>query len=397
MRLEIDLLNRLRAIPMILERVSQSIGMESVILASLADARWQAMVAHNSVVLGIAVGDTLELHQTVCFAAQSIGDVVAHADMADESNAACQFLTSEYGLRSGISVPIYRPDGSYFGNLCALDRKPRVGDLKQEIAMLQLAADLIVVQLDNNQQQGADEQRALTLADDAVLREQFLGVLAHDLRNPLAAIGALAEVLTANAVPVTRVPEIGKRMTASVARMSYMIDDVIDFTRARLGGGIALEIKPCADLGRLLELTVDEITAAHPDRLVDIRIAINETVVCDAARLQQLLSNLVSNAFRHGAADVPVKVRCEVEEGALHIAVTNGGPLIDESALVRMFEPFWQAEAGGRREGLGLGLFICRHIVEAHGGDLKVLSSVRDGVMFEAVFPPSNAVDDPSQ
>lgn len=219
------------------------------------------------------------------------------------------------------------------------------------------------------------------------LMERFVGVLAHDLRNPLAAIQTAAELLLLS----DGGSRLGTRIKASSQRMAALIADVLDVTRGRLGSGIGARMEVCNELAASLRDVVDEARHATPGREVLETIAIERPIVCDRRRLQQLVSNLLGNALTHGVPDRPVVVTAGVDDAALTIAVTNQGTPIAPTDMERIFEPFWQAVPQRQREGLGLGLHICAQIVEAHGGKLEVASSAADGTCFTAVIPLDRA------
>lgn len=222
----------------------------------------------------------------------------------------------------------------------------------------------------------ADKERARMLQsveDAALLREQFLAILGHDLRTPLAAI-AYAVHIAGRQPHTEKTAKMLATIEASAERMGKLIDVTTDFTCARLGEGLPVTLSPHDDLKEEFEQIVDEIRLAHPDR--DIRLAydFHGLVNADPARLGQLLSNLVANAILHGAEARPVDVRIGEADGKFAMSVTNTGDPIPETALPRLFEPFVRADGSGPIEGLGLGLYIAAQIAKAHEGELKVTS-----------------------
>jgi phosphoserine phosphatase RsbU/P len=207
----------------------------------------------------------------------------------------------------------------------------------------------------------------------AELREQFVAVLGHDLRNPLASLSAGTRILLRKpkSEAETRVLVM---MQASVLRMAGLIDNVMDFTRARLGGGLSLQ-RRTEELVPVLQQVVDELRTAMPDRTIEEHYALEGPVNFDRARIGQLISNLLANALTHGAHNQPVCIEARVVEGALEIAVSNGGDPISPAARERLFEPFVRGEVRASKQGLGLGLYIASEIAKAHGGTLSVSSS----------------------
>jgi signal transduction histidine kinase len=169
--------------------------------------------------------------------------------------------------------------------------------------------------------------------------------------------------------------------------MARLIDDVMDFARGRLGSGIGVSIDDVDDLAMALRVVVAEVREANPDRLLADDLAITARVRCDRTRVQQLLSNLLGNAVTHGAAEFPVRVRARIEDDELVLSVLNGGNAIAPESLSKVFEPYWRPATSKPGGGLGLGLYICKQIVSAHGGTLEVRSSAQEGTCFVARLP----------
>jgi signal transduction histidine kinase len=155
------------------------------------------------------------------------------------------------------------------------------------------------------------------------------------------------------------------------------VDNVMDFARARLGGGWALD-KTDADLTPVLEHAVNELRAAHPERLVVADFALTSQVRCDPSRIAQMFSNLVSNAMTHGASDAPVRVDVQTVPNMLEISVANSGHQIPPERLKLLFQPYTRGGAEPHEKGLGLGLYIASEIAKAHGGTLTATSSAKE-------------------
>ena len=159
----------------------------------------------------------------------------------------------------------------------------------------------------------------------------------------------------------------------SVRRMGGLIDNILDFARGRLGGGLTLysSAKP---LGPTLEQVVAEIRASYPEIQIEADLEVTEAIEVDHARLAQMFSNLLANAVTHGADDQPIRVLALVAEGYLEISVANAGNPIPADAIDRLFQPFYRGNSNSRVQGLGLGLYISSQIAQAHGGRLDVFS-----------------------
>ena len=208
----------------------------------------------------------------------------------------------------------------------------------------------------------------------AVFREQFIAVLGHDLRNPLAGLVGGIRLLAREDLS-ERARKIIALMTGSADRMSELIDNVMDFAKARLGGGIGLDRKPDERIGPVLRQVVDELSASHPNRAIEVGAGTDAPVDCDAARVPQLVSNLVGNALTHGAADTPIRVTASATSGELESSVSNGGEPIPPEAMEKLFQPFFRGDVRESQQGLGLGLHIASEIARAHGGALTATST----------------------
>ena len=217
------------------------------------------------------------------------------------------------------------------------------------------------------------------------LREQFIAVLGHDLRNPLASISAGARILGRDA-QTEKEHQVVAMMQTTVMRMAALIDNVLDFARGRLGGGITLDRNARQPLEPVLHQVIDELQLSSPGRQIEVEYAIAVPVNCDRTRIGQLVSNLVGNAFSHGATNEAVRVRAATEDGLFKLSVANGGDPIPEAARDKLFEPFFRGEVRASRQGLGLGLHIASQIAKAHDGVLTVTSTPAE-TKFTFVMP----------
>jgi phosphoserine phosphatase RsbU/P len=217
------------------------------------------------------------------------------------------------------------------------------------------------------------------------LREQFIAVLGHDLRNPLASISAGARLLGRDA-KTEKEHHIVAMLQTTFMRMAELIDNLLDFARGRLGGGITLNRNARKPLEPTLHHVIDELRLSSPGRQIEVEYAIDSPVDCDRTRIGQLVSNLVGNALSHGASNKPVRVRAVTEDGLFKLSVANGGEPIPEAAIPKLFEPFFRGEVRASRQGLGLGLHIASQIAKAHDGVLTVTSNDEE-TKFTFVMP----------
>ena len=211
--------------------------------------------------------------------------------------------------------------------------------------------------------------------ETAALREQFIAVLGHDLRNPLAALAAGARMLSERETLSERGRVVVKEMNASITRATALVGNLLDFARGRLGGGLTLTRDPEQPLAPVLVHVVNEVQVIAPDREILTDFSITEPVDCDPARIGQLAANLVSNAVTHGAPGVPIEVEARTGNGRFTLSVTNGGVPISSEAKAQLFQPFFRGAVRRSQQGLGLGLFIVNEIAKAHGGAMEVIST----------------------
>jgi signal transduction histidine kinase len=231
----------------------------------------------------------------------------------------------------------------------------------------------------------AQKEAEIALSNHAALREQFIAVLGHDLRNPLAAINGGMNLLLKTSLDEKAKATVDL-VRGSATRMAALIDNVMDLARGRLGGGLPLERSAASQLEPLLRHVVAELQTNAPDRVIDIRMSVTEPVDCDLARIGQLVSNLVGNAIDHGAPDQPIQVTAATQDGWFEFSVANAGEQIPPASLEHIFDPYARGAHRANRQGLGLGLYISNEIAKAHGGTLSVIST-RDQTCFTFRMP----------
>ena len=218
-------------------------------------------------------------------------------------------------------------------------------------------------------------------------RRHVLGVVGHDLRSPLMAITASAELLQAGGLEERAQRSVGRILRAA-GRMEGIIRALVDYTAVHGGGGLAIDPRP-ADLASIVRAVAEEAEAAQPGRAV--RVAAPEPVrgEWDEDRLGQAVANLVGNAIQYGPEDAAVDVGCWRDGGDALVEVTNQGPPIPEALVPHLFEPFRRGtdDRSQRRKGLGLGLYIAVQIVAAHGGTIRVRSDEARGTTFTIRLP----------
>lgn len=210
-------------------------------------------------------------------------------------------------------------------------------------------------------------------------QERLVAVVSHDLRNPLNAITVTAEHLRLDAPE--RQSKGLSRIVASARRMQSMIQDLLDFARARHGAGLPIQLQPVR-LGDICRSAIEEVRTAKPNGTVLLDVTGDDSASLDPARVEQVVTNLVTNALTHGA-DAPVKVMVTEDGTNVRLDVKNQGVPIRQHLVPALFEPFRSGDAPG---SVGLGLFIVSEIARAHGGSVSVRSS-EVGTIFTVLFP----------
>ncbi len=242
----------------------------------------------------------------------------------------------------------------------------------------------VFFQLYRQRQQLAQELHDRT--ETLRLNEMFSALLAHDLRNPLSAILASAQILQRRSKD-PHAHDAAARIVASGHRMGRMIEDMLDLARARLAGGIIVKPEP-ADFRALVERVIREHQAAAPERSIDLQCTGDFSGLWDTERIAQVASNLIGNALKHGDPRECVEVRLDgtVDEG-ISLSVANAGTIPPE-LREHLFDPFRGTQRpAGRSEGLGLGLYIVYQIVKAHGGSVEVDTGSDDRTVFRVLVP----------
>jgi signal transduction histidine kinase len=370
---DVQAIQRIDAVTSILEVVCRTTGMGFAAVARVTEERWIACAVKDDIGFGLKPGGELKVETTICDEIRQSGSPVIIEHVAQDQAFCGHPTPAMYGFQSYISMPIVRADGSFFGTLCAIDPRPAVLRPPQTAGMFKLFAELIANHLDAADRLATSEASLVGMNLESDLREQFIAVLGHDLRNPLAAMQAGVDLL-AKRMPDPRASEILSLMQSSAARMSALIDDVLDFARGRLGSGLELR-RSITALEPILRQIVGELQATAPDRAIECDFALQHPVYCDAARIGQLLSNLLANALTHGSAATPIRVFARSDELTLELSVHNSGAPIPPSTLEKLFQPFFRGEARSSSKGLGLGLYIASEVARAHGGTLEAKST----------------------
>jgi signal transduction histidine kinase len=373
LKADIAAIGRIEAVPQILEIICKTTGMGFAAVARVTDSRWICCAVRDDIKFGIEPGGELKVETTICNLIRQKLEGVAIDHVANDAVFSSHPIPAMYGFQSYISMPIIRRDGGVFGTLCAIDPRPARVNTPETIGTFTLFAQLIAFHLDALQHVEVTETTLASERKTSELREQFIAVLGHDLRNPLASIAAGTRLL-GRAQPDDKKAEILTMMQQSVRRMAGLIDNVMDLARARLGGGLAISRTASAELEPVLEQVIAELRTSAPTVVIKTHFALAESILCDAPRIAQLLSNLLGNAITHGTPDKPIMVRATSSGGVFELSVSNSGEPIADIAMGQLFLPFSRGAIRPNQQGLGLGLYIASEIAKAHGGTLNVVS-----------------------
>jgi signal transduction histidine kinase len=240
---DIAAISRIDAVASILEVICRTTGMGSAAVARVTKDRWVACAVRDEIAFGLLPGGELDVKTTICDEIRDSGRPVIIDHVAEDENFRDHHTPRIYGLQSYISMPIIRPSGAFFGTLCAIDPRPARLNTPEVIGMFKNFAQLIAFYLDAQERAAKQDAALLDAQEAAKLREQFVAILAHDLRNPLASIDAGAGLILRRQ-PDEKTRSVAEGIRSSVRRMASLIDDTLDFAKARLGAGSNWSVTP---------------------------------------------------------------------------------------------------------------------------------------------------------
>jgi len=371
---DIESINQIPAVANILEIICTTTGMGFSAVARVTTEKWVACAVNDKIHFGLTPGGELKLETTICNEIRQHQNPVVIDHVAEDVDFASHHTALLYGFQSYISVPIILKNGSFFGTLCAIDPKPAKLNNPTIIGMFKMFADLIAFHLDTLEQLALSEERLQIERETSELREQFIAILGHDLRNPLNAIANSAQLL-ARINHEDRTQKLVNIIKDSSFRMNGLIENMLDFASGRLGGGITISASADEDLEKILFQVIEEIHAISPDKKMKLNFDVTHPVNADGKRIAQLFSNLLGNALSYSPAESTIEITAESNDEQFTLCVANPGKKIPEAAMERLFQPFSRGEVEPNQKGLGLGLYIASEIAKAHGGSLTVSSS----------------------
>lgn len=371
---DIEAVNSIEGINNILEVICKITGMGFAAVARVTNDRWITCVAKDVIGFGLKPGDELKVESTICHEIQQSHQPVVISNVSQHPTYFNHHTPKQYGLQSYISVPIVLKENLFFGTLCAIDPSPVDLDRTEILMMFELYANMIAVHLNSTQSILVTENSLKEEQETAELRDQFIAVLGHDLRNPVGAIRNSAQFMLRG-----NLEEKQKRLMEiilnSTFRISGLIDNILDFARGRLGDGIQLDLKIHQSLEGILNQVIAELKVITPDKTIITDYLFLTEFKCDSLRVAQLFSNLLGNAISYGDLTSPIIVKAISDQDKFQLCVHNTGEKIPDHKIGKMFEPFERGGSTGNKDGLGLGLYISAEIAKAHGGSLTVTST----------------------
>ena len=293
------------------------------------------------------------------------------------------------GSISEVKLDVRHADGRLLPMVLNALRREEGGVVRHELAVFS-ASDRHSYELELLRARRQAEALLAEQQDRALFAEQMVGIVSHDLRNPLSAISMGAELL-GRLGPTPQQTQIVENLHRSARRARRLIDDLLDFTMARIGRGLTTKMLPL-ELHALVANQVHELSLAYPRHELRHVAEGEGEVSADADRIFQLIGNLVANAAAYGAEERPITITTSYADGPARVAVHNFGPAIPAELLPTLFQPMVRGtDTPSGTRSVGLGLYIASEIARAHGGGITVSSSLEEGTRFEVTLEPAPA------
>ncbi len=384
---EVESIGRIEAVRTVLKVLLEATGLRLAVVARVTPESWTCCAVLDQMSFGLNPGDRLQIETTFCNTVQRTDAPLFLPDLGRDPTFADHPARRLYKVESYVAVPLRRRDGSSFGVLCALDSVP-VPVRPETLEVFRHLADLVGYQLEYRDELESRDAQLLTAREEAELREQLIGIVSHDLRNPINAISISAtDLLRRGELGETLQRGVDRILSAS-RRATRLIRDLLDYTQARTGKSLPVQ-RLEMDLHPWAEEAVEQLRPTAPDQPVQLLRSGNGRGEWDADRLSQVMSNLVGNAIQYGSPGSPIRV--EVRDGShetVELSVVSEGPPIPQALLSTLFQPMTRGALESNAErSVGLGLYIVERIAEAHGGSVGVSSSGEAGTRFTVRLP----------
>jgi len=235
------------------------------------------------------------------------------------------------------------------------------------------------------------QERSSVLAKQAAFERQLIGIVSHDLRNPLNVVSLGTQVLLESGELSPETAKHALRVSAAAERASRLVGDLLDFTQARHGGGLAI-VRAACDLGAVIQTVIEDAQTTYPERRIELQQtgpSVESVGMWDADRIAQVVQNLITNAVKYSSPASTITVSVGEQATAVVLSVHNVGVAIPAEKLPILFEPYERAgaQASSAHGSVGLGLHIVKLVVEAHGGTVDVESTPDAGTTFRVALP----------
>jgi signal transduction histidine kinase len=363
--------------------VAETIGVP-IALVSLVDSERQWFKSKH----GLEADET---PRDIAFCSHAIledGVFIVEDALKDARFAGNPLVTSDPSIRFYAGAPLKTPDGLNLGTLCAIDREPRQLTDKQR----QLLSDLSSIVVDEMELRVALRSAMNDVAEavkQRALKDEFVSIVTHELRTPLTSIRGSLGLLDSGAIKgiPTEVNDIVALANRNVNTLLALINDLLDFQKFQ-SGQLDMDFG-AVDAETLARDTCENLKGFAQEKEASIRVEVESeaTVVGDAVRLAQVLTNLISNAIKFTPTGEEVLVKTGLHEDKLRFSVTDKGPGIPENFRGRIFEKFSQARGENKAKGTGLGLAISKAIVKAHRGSIGFETRIGEGTTFHMDLP----------
>ncbi|RKG69276.1 GAF domain-containing protein [Corallococcus sp. CA054B] len=383
---DVEAVGRIDAVKTVLRVLTRTTGLRLAVVARVTPESWTCCAVLDEMGFGLKAGDTLAVSTTFCNTVRTLGTPLKVNRASTDPRFADHPAPKMYNVESYVAVPLYRRSGEFFGVLCALDSNP--ADLSDEVLeTFRHLGDLVGYQLEQEETLSDRDSQLMGAQEASVLREQLMGIVSHDLRNPLNAISLAAATLMRRTDLDDRARRGLRRILDSSDRANRLIRDLLDFTHVRTG--MALPVKPQPmSLHEVAEQVVDEVRLTAQGRSLDLVCEGCGKGRWDPDRIAQVLTNLLTNAVQYSEQDALIRVEVRGDEREVVLAVTNPGTPILPALLPVLFEPMTRGTTeGSEHRSVGLGLFIVNQIVRAHGGVVDVVSTAEAGTTFRVHLP----------
>ncbi|MCY1030320.1 GAF domain-containing sensor histidine kinase [Corallococcus sp. BB11-1] len=383
---DVEAVGRIEAVKTVLRVLTQMTGLRLAVVARVTPESWTCCAVLDQMGFGLRAGDTLVVSTTFCNTVRGMATPLLVNHASKDPRFKDHPAPKMYGIESYVAVPLYRRSGEFFGVMCALDAKP--ADLTEDkLEIFRHLGDLVGHQLEQEEVLNDRDTQLLSAREASLLREQLMGIVSHDLRNPLNAISLAAATLMRRSDLDDRARRGLRRILDSSDRANRLILDLLDFTHVRTG--LALRVKPRAvDLHEITQQVVDEVQLTSLGRTLEVVCHGDARGRWDPDRVAQALTNLITNAVQYSASSTRILVEARGEADAVVLSVTNVGTPIPLELMPVLFEPMTRGTTeGGERRSVGLGLFIVNQIALAHGGRVDVTSTAEAGTTFRVHLP----------